>query len=325
MIARRNFVVLGVSALAPLRAFAQAPRPKRIGYLAAGSKESDAVWLAAFRKGMADLNWAEGSGYVIDARYANGVSGAIDALAAEFIATQPDLLLAPGDGAIGPLLRATKTIPVVSGSASDPVGTGFAASLRQPGGNFTGLTSLNRELSAKRLQLLKEAFPRTARVAVLYEPDSPQGILQVIEAEKAASNLKLQVRRVELRNPKDIDTAIKNGIAAGAQAYVVASSFLMSTHRKAIADGLMRAQVPAIHSMPGIVEEGGLFSYLPSYEDNFRRAAAYVDKIFKGAKPGELPIQQPLRFEFIVNMKTASAMGVKFPQTILLQATRVIE
>ena len=220
--------------------------------------ESNAAWLAAFRRGMTDLRWVEGSDYVIDARYANGVSNAIAGLAVELIAAQPDLLLAAGDGSIGPLVQGTKTIPIVSGTASDPVGTGYAASLQRPGGNFTGLTTLNRELSAKRLQLLKEAFPRTARVAVLFEPDTPNSASQVSEVEKAAPGLKLQVTPVELRQAKNIDSAIERGIAAGAQAYVVAGGYLMLTHRKAIADRLLRAKVPALHSMPEIVEAGGL-------------------------------------------------------------------
>jgi putative ABC transport system substrate-binding protein len=246
-------------------------------------------------------------------------------LAAELVATQPDLLLAASDEAVRQLIQRTKTVPIVFALAQDPVGNGLAVSLQRPGGNVTGLTTLARDLGAKRLQLLKEAFPRVARVALLFDAVDVGSVAQVKEIEEAAPRLKIRVTPIELRKAADIEPALKRGTALGAQAYIVAQGFLVNTQRQAIADRMMRAKARAIFWSAEPVEAGGLMSYGPSGKDNFRRAAAYVDKILKGAKPGELPIEQPTKFELILNLKTAKAMGIKFPQSILVRADRVIE
>ena len=318
-------VVAGLAALSLPALAQQERRVRRLGYLSAGSAESNAPWVAAFRQGMAELRWVEGRDYVLDERYASGVSQALAGLAAELVATQPDLLLAAADGSIGPLVQRTKTIPIVSGVASDPVRLGYAASLQRPGGNFTGLTTLSRDLAAKRLQLLKEAFPRIAHVVVLFEPDTPNSFAQVNEIEQAAPRLKMRVTPIEVRKGADIEPVFKRGAALGAHAYYLATGYLMLTHRQAIADLILRSKVPAIYSTSEFVEANGLMSYGPSSRDNYRRAAGYVDKILKGAKPGELPIEQPVMYELVVNMKTAKALGIKIPQSLLLRADRVIE
>jgi putative ABC transport system substrate-binding protein len=324
---RRNFLIAaaGLAALSLPALAQQEKRVPRIGYLSGGSLQSNADWLAAFREGMAALRWVEGRDYVVDARYANGVSQARAGLAAELVATQPDLLLATGDEAIGEFIQRTKTIPIVFAIATDPVGNRVAASLQRPGSNATGLTSLTRDLGAKRLQLLKEAFPRVANVVVPYEPTTLGSLVQVKEIEEAATRLKIRVTPIEIRQATDIEVAFKRGAALGAQAYMLYASGIFASQQQAIADRLLRSKVPAISANIQFVEAGGLMSYGPYYPDNFRRAAAYVDKILKGAKPGDLPIEQPTKFEFAVNLKTAKAMRLNFPKTILFRADRVIE
>jgi putative ABC transport system substrate-binding protein len=325
-IRRRAFLLaVGAGSLSfSLPALAQ-QRVRRIGYLSPGSLQSNAGWLAAFREGMAALHWIEGRDYVIDARYANGVAQAGPALAAELVATQPDLLLTTGDEAVGLVAQRTDIIPIVFAVIQDPVGSGLAASLQRPGGNMTGLTSLGPDLAAKRLQLLKEAFPRVAHVVLLFEPANPGTLSQAKEIEQAAPRLGMRVTPIELRQPADMERAFKRGVAIGAQAYIMTQGGVTSSQSRAIADRINRLKVPAIAGFSGYVEAGGLMSYSPSFPDNFRRAATYVDKILRGAKPGDLPIEQPTKFELVLNLKAAKAMGIKFPQSFLVRADRVIE
>jgi putative ABC transport system substrate-binding protein len=209
--------------------------------------------------------------------------------------------------------------------AVDPVGIGVAASLSRPGGNATGLTTLAGGLGAKRLELIKEAFPRAERVVVLFVPDDVTSFPQMKEIEEAAPRLKMRVIPIEWRQAGDIEPAFKRGAKLGAQAYMITQSFLSNSQRQVIVDRLLRSKIPAIYHDDRYPEAGGLMGYGPSSLDNFRRAAAYVDKIFKGAKPGDLPIEQPTRFELVLNLKTAKAMGIKFPQSFLVRADRVIE
>jgi putative tryptophan/tyrosine transport system substrate-binding protein len=324
---RRNFLVAAAGLAAHSRsAHAQTEgRVRRIGYLGQASAEVNAPWLTAFRAGMFELRWVEGRDYVIDARYTDGVAQATPALAAELVATRPDLLVVTGDEAARVLAQRTKTIPIVFAISQDPVGNGIAASLRRPGGNITGLSHMTSELSAKRLQLLKEALPRVAHVALLFEPDNLGSVSQAKEIEAAAARVGLRVTPIELRQPADIEPAFKRATALGAQAYIVTTGGFTATQRQAIADRIIGLKVPSMFGNSLFVEAGGLISYAASYPDNFRRAAAYVDKIFKGANPGELPIEQPTRFELVVNMKTAKAIGLKFPATFMLRVDRVIE
>jgi putative ABC transport system substrate-binding protein len=275
---------------------------------------------------MAELRWVHGRDYVIDARYGNGsgVAQAMEGLATEAVAARPDLFLVSADVWVSRLIQRTKTVPIVFAIAQDPVGTGVAMSLQRPGGNATGLTSLARDLGAKRLQLLKEAFPRIAHVAMLFEPANIAAA-QVKDTEDAAARLGIRVTPIALRQVADIEAAFKRGTAVGAQAYTVAQGPVITNQRRAIADHLLRARAPAIFVGIEYVEAGGLMSYGPSFDDNFRRAAGYVDKILKGAKPGELPIEQPTKFEMVVNMKTAHALGIKIPNAILVRADKVIE
>ena len=324
---RKLLIALGSGALVnPLAARAQAPtKPRRIGFLSLSNAQTLTAWLAAFRAGMLELRWTEGRDYVIDARYANGVSQAGPALAAELVASNPDLLLMPGDGPARLVAQLTRTIPIVFSIAQDPIANGLAASLRQPGGNVTGLTNMGSELWPKRLQLFREAFPRIAHAAVLVTPDDVGSVSQAKEITAAAQRLKLRVSPVDLNQRDDFEPAFKRATRLGVQAYMVTSSGITISLQQAIVDRLIALKVPSMFAAGQYVAAGGLMSYAASFTDNFRRAAGYVDKIFKGAKPGELPIQQPTRFELVLNLKTAKAIGVKFPQSVLLQAERVIE
>ncbi len=324
---RKLIIALGAGALAaPFAALAQQEkRVRRIGYFAASNLQTSAAWLAAFRAGMLELGWVEKRDYVLDAHYADGVAQAMPGLATKLVASQPDLLLAPGDEAVRLLALRTKTIPIVFATVQDPLGNRVVASLQRPGGNATGLTTLARDLGAKRLQLLKEAFPQVAHVVVLFQAAIVSSLAQVQDIEDAAERLKIRVTPIELRQAADIEPAFKRGAALGAHAYLVARGPLINAHSQAIVDRALRSKVPAMFAGSEFVEAGGLMSYAPSNTDNYRRAAAYVDKILKGAKPGDLPIEQPTKFELVINMKTAKAMGLTIPQSVLLQATRVIE
>jgi putative ABC transport system substrate-binding protein len=299
-------------------------RVRRIGFLS-GSTAASVIWLPAFRQGMAELHWVEGRDYVIDARSAEGDSRAFADLAANLVATQPDVLIAVGDTSTRSLAKATRTIPIVFAISPDPIGSGFAASLKHPGGNVTGLMSLARELGAKRLQLLKEAIPRVAHVIVLYAPAEASGGQQLKEIEEAAPRLGIRVSSIELRQGSDVDPVIKRAAAVGGQAFIVTQGFVTTMHRQAITKSVLHHKVPAIFPQEEYADAGGLLSYGPSTRDNFRRAAGYVDRILKGAKPGELPIEQPVKFELVVNLKTARSLGIKIPQSILVRADRVIE
>ncbi len=325
---RQLLLALGSAGLAVLYRPAlaqQEKRVRRIGYLSGASAGAAAGWLAAFRQGMAELHWVEGRDYVIDARFGNGNAQALPVLADELIAAEPDLLLVSAESGIRPLAQKTKAIPIVFAVSQDPVGNGFAKSLKRPGGNATGLTSMARDLGAKRLQLLKEVMPSVVHVVVLFDPPVAGILTHVKDIEEAAARLKIRITPMELREAADLEPAFKRGASLGAQAYMTTTGPMFGTNRQAIVDRIYRSKAPAMFVGDEFVEAGGLMSYGPSFDDNFRRAAAYVDKILKGAKPGELPIEQPVKFELVLNLKTAKAIGIKFPQSILVRADRVIE
>ena len=318
-------VVVGLAS-ACLPALVQAQRRLwRIGYHSGGSADSNASWLDAFRKGMAELGWSEARDYVIDARYADGNQASMQRLAEELVATQPDVILTTAEGSISRLARSTKTIPIVFAIGADPVGNGYAANLQRPGGNLTGLTALTADLAAKRLQLLKEAFPQTSQVAVLFEPTDPAGVSQVKGLQASAAQLKVGLRLIEIRQVTDIETAFEKGAAPAPDAYVIISAPLINIQRKSIAERIARSRLPSISSNVLHAEAGLLMTYAASVPANFRRSAAYVDKILKGAKPGELPIEQPTKFELVINARTANALGFVIPPSLRLRADRIIE
>ncbi|MBL8381476.1 MAG: ABC transporter substrate-binding protein [Burkholderiales bacterium] len=324
---RRN-AVLGLLATfaGPLPAVAQtARRPRRIGFLAIGGAQADAPFLAAFRAGMQELGWVDERDYVLDVRDGKGVLASAPGMADELIASGPDLLLGVADGSSRLMAQRTKAIPIVFAITQDPVGAGLAENLRKPGGNATGLTSMTTELWGKRLQLLKEVLPRVTHVALLYAPNDQGAVSQLKEIRTVAPRLGISVTPLDLRQPADIEPAIRRATAIGAQACAVTFDAFTNNQRQAIADHLARQKLPAMFAGSLWVEAGGLMAYSTSFADNFRRAAAYVDKILKGAKPGDLSIEQPTKFDLAVNMKTATALGIRFPEAFLLSVTRVID
>ena len=256
-----GFAAAGVVALSLPALAQQERRVRRIGFLNLTSVQSSAAWIAAFREGMAELRWVEGRDYVIDARHAGGVPQAGPSLAAELVATRPDLLLTTADEPARLLAQRTKTIPIVFVTGLNPVGSGVAASLRRPGGNVTGLTTLTIDLAAKLLQLLKEAFPRVAHVVLLFQPANVGSLSQVKEIEEAAARLGTRITSIGLRQAADIEAAFKRGAALGAHAYMVTSGSSITTHPQAIADRVLGAKVPAIFERIEFVEAGGLMSY----------------------------------------------------------------
>jgi putative ABC transport system substrate-binding protein len=324
---RKLVVALGAAALTTTFAsYAQQPaRMRRIGVFFLTTSTASAIWVAAFRAGMTALGWVEGRDYVIDARYANGIVEAGPVVAGELLATVPDVVLTGAEEAVRQLSKWSKTAPIVFGISQDPVGSGIAASLQRPGGNATGLTSMASDLGAKRLQLLKEIYPRVAHVVLLFDPADVGNVSQLKVIEEAGARLRIRVTRIESGQAADTERAFKRGAALGAHAYMVAQGRFASSQLQAIVDHITRARVPSMLPDTQFVEAGGLMSYSPSYPDNFRRAAAYVDKILKGAKAGDLPVEQPTLFELAVNKKTAKALGIKIPNSILVQATKVIE
>jgi putative ABC transport system substrate-binding protein len=325
---RRRLLGIGCAGIAtawlPANASAQR-RFWRIGYHSSASAQSNPGWLDAFRKGMAELGWSEAQHYVIDARFADAIPEAVPRLAVELVATKPDVLLTTAGISIKVLAQATKSIPIVFTIAGDPVVEGFAATLQRPGGNLTGLTSLGRDLAAKRLQLLKDAFPAVSHVALLFQGDDSNSFIPVKEYEAAAPRLNVKITPIELRKAADIEPALSRVKAIGADGYAISQGFMFNVHSKVIAAGLLRSRLPAVGGSLVLAEAGLLLTYAASIPENFRRAASYVDKILKGAKPGDLPIEQPTKFDFIINTRTAKAMGISLPPSLLARADRVIE
>jgi len=300
-------------------------RIKRIGFYGTGSPQANPGTLDAFRQGMATLGWVDGRDYVIDARYADNRTDAIAKVSAELIATQPDVLLATGDSSTRELARKTRAIPIVFAISSDPVGSGYATSLQRPGGNITGVTSLAPDLAGKRLQLLREVHPGVRHVGVLFNPSEAQGPVQVKAYEDAVARFDMQISRLEIRQMKDIDLAVKRGSNLRVDAFAVTQGPLLSANRPAISEALLRSKRVAITPFSQDVDDGVLMAYAPDIRDNFRLAAKYVDKILKGAKAAELPIEQPTKFELTINLKTAKSLSLTIPPTLLLRADRVIE
>ncbi|KRT71644.1 MAG: hypothetical protein XU13_C0041G0021 [Candidatus Rokubacteria bacterium CSP1-6] len=314
--------------LAPLGAAAQQPgKVPRIGYFSAGSPSSAPHLLEAFRKGLRELGWVEGQNIVIDYRFAEGRFDRLPDLAAELVRLKVDIIVAVATQGVAAAKNATETIPIVmiSGSA-DPVGLGFIASLARPGGNVTGLSySVGPEILGKGLELLKEIAPKVRRVAILSNPASPVQPLFIREVKVAARSLGVQLQLLEARGPNEFDGAFAAMAKERVGALLVVADGLFILHRTRLADLAARSRLPAIYGYREHVEAGGLMSYGSSLRDLWRRAATYVDKILKGAKPADLPVEQPTKFELVVNLKTAKALGLTIPQSVLVRAAEVIQ
>jgi len=324
---RKLIIALLASSLGvPLASFGQqAAKVARIGFLEASSPSAIAARIEAFRQGLRELGYVEGKNVAIEYRYAEGNFDRLPALAAELVRLNVNVIVTGGPTAIPAAKAATTTIPIVMAFDTDPVGSGFAASLAKPGGNITGLATLAPELSAKQIELLKEIVPKLARVAVFGTASRPGSAYALREVESAAKALKVQVQFQDVVDSKGIDAAFVAARKGSADAVLVLGSPLFNANRTELTELASKSRYPVIYDRAEFVEAGGLMTYSVSLADLARRAAAYVDKILKGAKPGDLPIEQPTKFDLVVNMKTAKALGIKIPNSVLAQATKVIE
>jgi putative ABC transport system substrate-binding protein len=313
---------------APLAAGAQQPaRMPRIGFLSAAVLGVSSPALDAFRQGLRELGWVEGQNIVVDYRLAEGRSDRLPDLAAELVRLKVDIIVAEATQGVIAAKNATTTIPIVmiNGSA-DPVGLGFVASLARPGGHVTGLSySVGPEIFGKGLGLLKEIVPKVRRVAILSNPASPVQPLLIREVNGAARSLGVQLQHLEVRGPNEFDGAFAAMSNERVGALLVVADAMFVFHRTRLADLAARSRLPAAYGVRANVEAGGLMSYGPSVRDLFRRSAAFVDKILKGVKPGDLPVEQPTKFELVVNLKTAKALGLTVPQALLQRADELIQ
>jgi len=319
-------LALGIT-LAPLAVKAQqSARIYRIGYLGPGAGSELPAALDAFREQLRKLGYVEGQNLAIEYRWAANKEDQLPRLAADLVRLRVDVIVVEGHTpAILAAKKATSTIPIIMGRSGDPVGTGLVASLARPGGNVTGLSSQASDLSPKRLELLKEAVPKLARVAVLWNAANPVNVLDWRETQAAAKALELRLQSLEIRGVEDFEATFSTATRDRADALVVFSDGLINNHRAQIVDFAEIMRLPAMYPYREFVDAGGLMSYAPSYTDLFARAAAYVDRILKGAKPADLPIEQPTKFELVINLKTAKALGLTIPRLLLLQADQVIE
>jgi putative ABC transport system substrate-binding protein len=281
--------------------------------------------LQAFLRGLRELGWVEGQNIAVEYRWAEGRLERLPELAAELVGLKVDAMLVGGTQAALAAKQATTTIPIVLAGIGDPVGTGLVASLARPGGNITGLSFLASELSAKQLELLKEAVPKVSRVAVLWNPTNSFHRLALRDAEAAARSLGVQLQLLEARSPNEFDSAFAVVTRKRAGALLVLADAVFLLHRTRLADLAARSRLPAMYGLTEHAQVGGLMAYAPNFADSFRRAAGYVDKILKGAKPGDLPVEQPTKFDLVINLKTAKALGLTIPQSLLIRADQVIQ
>jgi putative tryptophan/tyrosine transport system substrate-binding protein len=303
----------------------QAKKIPRIGYLSSTSPSAGASRIEAFRQGLRDLGYIEGENLVIEWRYAEGKLDRLPALAAELVRLNVDIILSASPPVTGAVKEATVTIPIVMAHDPDPVGNGFVASLARPAGNITGLASLAPELSGKRLELLKEIIPRLSRVAVLGYSTEP-GYAQVLkEIELAAGAFRLQFQYLDVLDPKDIETQFRTAAKGRADAILIMNSPIFIAYRKQVTDLAAKNRLPAIYYSTEFVEDGGLMCYGVSFTDLYRRAPTYVDKILKGRNPADLPVEQPKKFEFVINLKAAKQLGLIIPPNVLARADKVIK
>jgi putative ABC transport system substrate-binding protein len=323
-------IVALVVTLAMCGAVATAQQPTkipRIGYLSSfGDASAPGPQIEAFRQGLRDLGYIEGKIILVEYRYAEGNLDRVPGLVAELVQLKVDVLVAPFLAAIRAAKQATKTIPIVMETNQDPVATGIVDSLARPGGNITGLTRLGRELSGKRLELLREVVPGISRVGVLWDSNAPGPIIGFKEYEAAARALKIQVQSLEVRGPKpDLEGAFQVAAKGRATALITITNPALSSYTTRIADLAIKNRLAAMYEASRYVEAGGLMSYSANEGENYRRAAVYVDKILKGAKPADLPVEQPTKFELVINLKAAKQIGITIPPNVLARADRVIK
>jgi putative ABC transport system substrate-binding protein len=320
-----RFVALGLLA-APRAANAQqSGKPIRIGVLTAQSRETSTASWESFRQGLRELGWKAGRNIVIEERFAEGKFDRLPALAEELLSLKVSLIVAANSPGVHAAISATKTVPIVMVEVGDPVATGFVTNLARPGGNVTGISLMLLELTQKRLALLKEAVPRATRIAVIMNPDDPIIPMQWREAEVAAGRLGVRLQRLDIRNADDLRRAFEAAVKDKADAVLRLADPLAGVLNAETVELATRHRLPTMLRTRLEVEAGGLMSYYPNARDYYRQAASHVDKILKGAKPGDLPIEQPTRIELVINLKTAKALGLTIPQSLLGRADAIIQ
>src|SRR2546428_3124771 len=305
----------------------QAKKVPRVGYLSGrGDPSTPDPLVEAFRQGLRDLGYIEGKNILVEYRYAEGKLDRIPSLVAELVQLKVDVLVSSTLPAIRAAKQTTKTIPIVMLTNVDPVATGIVDSLARPGGNITGLARFMTELSGKRLELLKEVVPKISHVGVLWDADDPDAAIGFKEYEAAARALKIQLQSLEVRGPNpDLEGAFQIATKEHANALITVTSVLLSRYPKQIAELAIKNRLLSMSEVSRFVEAGGLMSYSANDAESYRRAATYVDKILKGVKPAELPVEQPTKFELVINLKTAKQIGLTIPQTVLYRADKVIK
>jgi putative ABC transport system substrate-binding protein len=307
----------------PLPADAQPPsKMPRIGYLAPAS---DAPLLEAFRQGLRDLGWVEGQNIAIEVRSAEGKYERLPELAAELVRLKVDVIVASTTPVALAAKQATRTIPIVIQFVADPIGSGLVASLARPGGNITGWTHLGRELRGKYVELLKAAVPGATRIGVLWNPANPIHGPSLKDVEAAAQALKVQLHSVGVQDPKELESAFSALPRKHVEALVVLPDGMFLAQGDRIIALAARSRLPAMYGIMELAKAGGLMGYGVNFPDMYRHGASFVDRILKGAKPGDLPVEQPTKFEFVINLKTAKALGLKIPQSVLVRADEVIQ
>ena len=326
---RREFItLLGGAVALPLAARAQeSERMRRIGVLLPSTAD-DAEYqarMAAFLQGLQQLGWSDGRNLRIDIRYAAGDANLTRKYAAELVALAPDVILAPGSTSLGPLLQATRTVPIVFATILDPVGAGFVDSLARPGGNATGFIAFEYGLSGKWLELLKQIAPSLTRVGILRDPATAAGIGQFAAIQSVAPSFGVELRPIDMREIGEIERSVAAFARSSNSGLIVTAGSGSAIHRDPIIKLAARHQLPTIYSAHHFVTGGGLISYGPDRVDQYRQAAGYIDRILKGEKPGDMPVQAPTKYELVINLKTAKALGLAVPPPLLAQANEVIE
>lgn len=325
---RQILIAAGVLLVHPLAAEAQQfVRTPRIGFLSAsGDPSTPGLQVEAFRQGLQHAGYVEGKNILVEYRYAEGKLDRMPSLVAELVRLKPDILVVAAIPAIRAAKDATNSIPIVMVTTVDPVAAGFVESLARPGGNITGSTYFTRHLSGKRLELLAEVLPGISRVGVLWDGDGPGPKIAFREYQAAARAMSIKLESLEVRGPTpDIDGAFRAATNARAGALVTILNPLLLRYQKAIAEQALKSRLPSMCEDSQFVRSGLLMSYAANYAEQWQRAAVYVDKILKGAKPGDLPVEQPSKFELVVNMRTAKTLGLKIPQSVLLRADELLQ
>jgi putative tryptophan/tyrosine transport system substrate-binding protein len=323
----KSAIIMGAMlyALCPSAEAQQPKKVPRIGILAPGTRSSSGEMIDLFRQRLHDLGYVEGKNIVFEYRWGEGNMDRFPILAAELARLKVDVIVTQSTPAAMAAKKATTTIPIVVTGLSDPVATGLVSSLARPGGNVTGITIMNVEIAGKRLELLKETTPKVSRVAVLWNSNNPGTALVFKQTQAAAEQLGLRLQSLDVHNAADLEDSFKSAIKRRAHALDVLRSTPITGQFRRIADFAVKNRLPSIHDRSDFVEAGGLMSYGANGRDTSQRAAVYVDKILKGTKPENLPVEQPTKFELVINLKTAKQIGVTIPQSVLFRADRVIK